>query len=170
MDLLPFEHWSLLADAVLAVLLVATIAYAAILERKLSGLRAAKQEMAELVGRFTEATKRAENGLAEIRQTAEETGRTLQQALEKGNSLADDLVFLVERGDAVAGRLERGAAKGRGRATAEPPPAGPRSVAKGPGGTAAKAPAPAAAEDDATSSRKRTPEQSALMAALRAMR
>jgi len=165
MELLPSEHWALLADAIIAALLVATIAYAAILERKLSALRAAKQEMAELIGRFTEATTRAESGLAGIRQTAEETGRELQRILDKGNSLADDLVFLVERGDAVAGRLEHGTAKGRGGARAEPPPA-----AKASSSPAAKAPAPPPAEDDATAGRERTPEQAALMAALRAMR
>lgn len=145
----PSEHWTLLADTIVAVLLVVTIAYAAILERKLSALRAAKQEMAELIARFTESTTRAESGLAEIRQTAEQTGQNLQQAVDKGNSLADDLVFLVERGDAVAGRLERGTAKGHGRARAEPA---------------------LSAKDDATPGRERSPEQSALAAALRAMR
>lgn len=160
MEILSSAHWTLLADAVIAVLLIATIAYAAILERRLSALRAAKQEMAELVGRFSEATRRAESGLAGIRQAAEQSGRKLQQAVDKGNSLADDLVFLVERGDAVAGRLERGTAKGRGRARAEQPGAP----------SAAKAPVQPDTADEAPPRRERTPEQSALMAALRAMR
>lgn len=166
MELFGSEYWPLLADAIIAVLLVATIVYAAILERKLSALRAAKQEMASLITRFGESTRRAESGLAEIRQTAEETGRTLQQAVDKGNSLADDLVFLVERGDAVAGRLERGTTKRQGRA--ESPPVNPPSAAKSAAGPTAKA-APAAKEA-AEAGPERTPEQAALMAALRAMR
>jgi D-serine deaminase-like pyridoxal phosphate-dependent protein len=168
MQQLILEHGALLADAVIAVLLVATIAYAAILDRKLSTLRAAKQEMAELVGRFGTAVARAENGLAEIRQTAEQTGKDLRQAIDKGNGLADDLVFLVERAGSAADRLEHSPVKRRG-----PGRAVPSHAAQGAARRAESAGGKAAAQgqaEGAPRSAERSPEQAALMAALRAMR
>jgi hypothetical protein len=103
---IPLDRMALLFDAAVAVLLLATIVYAAILNRKLTVLRNSKQEMERLIGRFAEATTRAETVLAEIRQTAGETGRTLQETIDRGNVVADDLVFLVERAGGLADRLE----------------------------------------------------------------
>lgn len=96
---------ALMLDLLVAGLLVATIVYAWVLNRKLSALRSAKPEMEQLIARFVQATARAENGLAEIRQTAEQTGEGLRQATEEGQSIADDLVFLVERAGKLADRL-----------------------------------------------------------------
>ena len=97
--------YALLLDFLVAGLLIATIAYAWVLNRKLSALRDAKPEMEALIARFVQATGRAENGLAEIRQTAEQTGEALRQATEEGRAIADDLVFLVERAGKLADRL-----------------------------------------------------------------
>lgn len=96
---------ALVLDLLVATLLVATIAYAWVLNRKLAAFRAAKPEMEELIARFVQATARAENGLAEIRQTAEQAGEGLRQASESGQAIADDLVFLVERAGKLADRL-----------------------------------------------------------------
>lgn len=92
-------------NLLVAALLVATIAYAWTLNRKLNALRESKQDMEQLIARFAQATSRAENGLAEIRQTADQTGGELRQSISEGRSIADDLVFLVERAGKLADRL-----------------------------------------------------------------
>ena len=149
-------------DAAIVVLLVATIAYAAILDRKLSALRDGKQEMERLVGGLTAALAQAENGLAELKGAAEHTGRNLQQAIGKGNSLADDLVFLIDRAGNLADRMERLAKerrreeRGASRADASP------AVDSG-GGATRKV-------DRTRPRRNRTPEQAALLEALRGVR
>jgi len=102
----PMDRLVLLLDAAIAVLLLATIAYAAILHRKLSVLRESRQQMEQLAVRFTEASGTAERVLAEIRQAAGDSGQALQKSIAQGNALADDLMFLVERAGGLAKRLE----------------------------------------------------------------
>jgi hypothetical protein len=117
----PMDRLVLLLDAVIAVLLLATIVYAAILHRKLSVLRDSRQQMEQLVGRFTEANATAEKVLAEIRQAAGESGQALQSSIERGNALADDLMFLVERAGGLAKRLEGTGLRSGGVARAKDP-------------------------------------------------
>ena len=118
---------ALVLDFLVAGLLVATIAYAWVLNRKLTALRTAKPEMEQLIARFVQATSRAENGLAEIRQTAEQTSEGLRKATEEGQSLADDLVFLVERAGKLADRLAVPQGR-RAPAETERPHAGPSAA------------------------------------------
>jgi hypothetical protein len=137
---LPMDRLGLLFDAVIAVLLVATIVYAAVLDRKLSVLRDCRAEMEQLIGRFTQATGRAEKALAEIRHAAGETGQALQSSIEKGNTVADDLMFLVERAGSLADRLERAGGAARGTPRPDHRPGEPCGV------EVTAAPSPAAAE------------------------
>ncbi len=94
--------YSLVLDVLVAFLLVVTIGYAVVLNRRLGVLRSDKAELEKLALSFGEATLRAEESLGQLRQTAED----LQQRIEKAQSLADDLVFLVDRGGTAADRLE----------------------------------------------------------------
>ncbi len=103
---IPMDRLVLLFDAVVAVLLLATIAFAAILHRKLSVLRESQQQMEQLVVHFSEASATAERVLAELRQAAGDSGQALQKSITEGNALADDLMFLVERAGGLAKRLE----------------------------------------------------------------
>ena len=116
---IPMDRLVLLFDAVIAVLLLATIVYSAILHRKLSVLRDSRQQMEQLVGRFTEANATAEKVLAEIRQAAGESGQALHSSIERGNALADDLMFLVERAGGLAKRLEGASRRSGGVARAK---------------------------------------------------
>jgi len=94
--------FSLVLDILVAILLVATICYAMVLNSKLSNLRRGKEEMEKLAASFGEATGRAEENIARLRETATE----LQNGIKKAQSLHDDLIFLIERGDQVADHLE----------------------------------------------------------------
>lgn len=103
---ISMDRLVLLFDALTAILLLATIAYAAILHRRLSVLRESRQEMEQLMDRFTEASATAQTVLAELRQAAGDSGQALQQSIAQGNALADDLMFLVDRAGGMAKRLE----------------------------------------------------------------
>ncbi|MEK9753964.1 MAG: DUF6468 domain-containing protein [Rhodospirillaceae bacterium] len=58
---------SLILDIVLAVLLVVTIGYAVVLNRRLGALRQNKDELERLASGFVETTSRAERGIGELR-------------------------------------------------------------------------------------------------------
>ena len=89
-------------DLLIAVLLVITISYAVVLNRKLSLVRRDKTSLERLANSFTQATGRAEESIGKLKQTAE----SLRERMDKAQALRDDLVFLVERGTGAADRLE----------------------------------------------------------------
>lgn len=93
---------SLTLDVILAVLLVVTISYAVVLNRKLGSLRRDKAKLESLAASFGQATLRAEESIGRLRNTAE----ALQEKIEKAQALRDDLAFLVDRGTSAADRLE----------------------------------------------------------------
>ncbi len=99
---------SFLMDLVLAGLLVAMIVHGVLLNRRLSQLRADRDELASVVRDFQTATGQAVAGLDGIRVAADSTGRTLQERIEAGRSALRALEFLVERGERAAERLETG--------------------------------------------------------------
>lgn len=99
---------SLLLEGLLAILLVATIAYAAMLDRRLRTLRQSRDEMQALLASFTAATAHAQAGLVALREAGQTTTRDLQSDIERAKSLRDDLSFLLDRGNSLADRLEGG--------------------------------------------------------------
>lgn len=92
----------LLLDILVAILLVVTIGYAVVLNRRLRVLRRDKEELAKLSGSFGEATMRASESIGLLRVTADE----LQSRIDSAQELRDDLKFLIERGGGTADRLE----------------------------------------------------------------
>ena len=93
---------SLILDILLASLLVVTIGYAIMLNKRLDALRSDKDELRRLAGDFAETTKHAELGISELRSKTD----ILEEGLKRAESLRDDLVFLIERGNSAADRLE----------------------------------------------------------------
>lgn len=104
----------LVLDLMIAGLLGTTIVFAAILNRRLSVWRKEKAEFERLIAAFNSAAARAEAGIERLKVGSEETGRTLQQATTKGQSLRDDLAYLLERAEPLADRLTDIIRAGRG--------------------------------------------------------
>jgi hypothetical protein len=94
-------------DGVLAVLLVATIAYCAILHRQLARLRSSTSDMHHLMTEFAAATERAERGIAELGRLGADVGGTLQARTAVARELGDELQIMTEAGSRLADRLER---------------------------------------------------------------
>jgi len=97
---------NLLLDVIIIVLLVPTIVYAVILNNRLKQLRDNRDDLVRLVAAFNDATARAESGIPKLRRVAEEAGQALQDRVEKAQTLRDDIAFMTERADSMAGRLE----------------------------------------------------------------
>ena len=112
---LPF---SLILDILVAVLLVVTISYAVTLNKRLGTLRSDKAELRQLALNFAEATTRAEDSTSELRATTE----VLKAQIGKAESLREDLVFLVDRGNGTADRLEELVRTARDEAGVSPKP------------------------------------------------
>ncbi len=144
-------EFSLIIDALIAVLLVATIAYAAVLNRKLGVLRAGKSEMEALIASFSESTERASSGVETLKQEAGRSGAALQNKVEVARGLVDDLGFLIEKGTKLAERLDGGVGAARAKPAAglaaKPAPA-PPSPAERPTAVVAKAEVGPAGEAD----------------------
>ena len=96
---------SILLDLLVAGLLVTVIVFAAILNRRLSVWRQDRAEFERIIAEFNRAAVRAETGVERLKVASEQTGKTLQQAVTKGQSLRDDLSYLIERAEPLADRL-----------------------------------------------------------------
>ncbi|WP_420404669.1 DUF6468 domain-containing protein [Nisaea sp.] len=95
----------LVLDGLLVVLLLATIVYAMILNRKLNRLRGNHDEMEVFVDKLNVACARAEAATAGLRSAGENGKAVFRDTASKAEALRDELAFLVERADIVAGRL-----------------------------------------------------------------
>lgn len=93
---------SLMLDTILAVLLVVTISYAVVLNRKIGGLRRHRGELEKAAASFEQAIGRAEESVGKLNVST----TALQQRMVKAQELVDDLSFLIDRGEAAADRLE----------------------------------------------------------------
>jgi len=120
-------------DLLLVALLVATIVYAAMLNRRLAGLRQDRAGLDELVQGFAETTRQAFAGIADLKATAERSGRDLRAIADRADALREEIAFLVERGEKAADRLEAATTM---RATRPAERAGPATAAAAPGRTA----------------------------------
>ena len=113
---------ALIADLALAGLLVATIVYAAMLNRRLAVFRNGREEFAKVVEQLNEATAHAAVAIEQLRRTAAESGSTLQATINQAQTSAEELGYLVERGERAADRVENAV-----RISRQPEPA-PRTV------------------------------------------
>lgn len=112
---------SVLLDIVIAVLLVAMIYYAILLNRSLSTLKKSKEELQNLLGGFEESTVKAEMAINRIKVEATDNSVSVKELIKEADKLREDLQFLVDRGEGVADKLEGGITKSRTQQSSEPP-------------------------------------------------
>ena len=93
-------------DVVVILLLVPTIIFAVILNRRLAALRRSRDELSKVVSSFNEATMRAEAGIPKLKKATTEANHTLKERVDKAQTLRDDLAFMIERAEELASRLE----------------------------------------------------------------
>lgn len=120
--------WTLLADGVVAILLIATIVYVRRFSKQIKAIRDSRGEFEKLIGDLTKSTDQAASHLHQFKVTAEVAGRDLQARVERTQGLTtelgkigEDLKLLTERGEGAANRLEAAIAKSRHIAAAGAP-------------------------------------------------
>jgi len=109
-----------LLELALVGLLLATLFHAVRLERALGVLKRDRAALEELVAGFNQSTRAAEHGIERLRDAADGAGRQIARQVDTATRLKDDLVFLTERGDTLADRLDQMVRDAR--SLAEPPP------------------------------------------------
>ncbi len=114
-------EWAL--NVILIGLLAMTLFHALRLERALGLLKRDRGALEQLIEGFNDSTRQAEQSIERLRQTADGAGRSIAKQIEVASSLRDDLMFLSERSDRLAERLDSLVRAARPMAAAAVPPA-----------------------------------------------
>ncbi|MGB8274226.1 MAG: DUF6468 domain-containing protein, partial [Alphaproteobacteria bacterium] len=92
-------------DILVAALLVATIAYCVMLNRRLGALRRNEEELRKVLSTFGDAATRAEAGIANLRKAGGEVGDVLGHKVAEARAIYDELAFVTERGDSLVSQI-----------------------------------------------------------------
>lgn len=96
----------LIINLVIIVLLIPTIVYAYNLNKSLNVLRQNQKSLAQLVSALNEATFKAENSIPKLKSATEHSSEGLKEVVDSAKELKNDLLFINERADSLADRLE----------------------------------------------------------------
>ena len=96
----------LIVNLIIIVLLVPTIIYTYNLDKSLKELRQNQKSLAELVAALNEATFKAENSIPKLKSVTEHSSEGLKEVVDNAKELKNDLMFINERADSLADRLE----------------------------------------------------------------
>ncbi|HEY8697086.1 MAG TPA: DUF6468 domain-containing protein [Rhizomicrobium sp.] len=102
---------SLIVEILLSLLLLATLGYCALLERRLSALRSGQDGLKETIGELNGAIANAGSSMRLLKAAAAGASETLDERLSRARSLADELSLLMVSGERIADRIERGTPK-----------------------------------------------------------
>ena len=112
---------SLIVELGLSALLLATIVYCAILERRLSALRKGQDGLKDTIAELNKAIIDAGASMRMLKSTAAGAAEALDERISRGRSIADELSILTASGDRIAERMsERGAPSRAGNVSAMP--------------------------------------------------
>lgn len=96
----------LIINLIIITLLIPTIIYAYRLNHSLKILRENQNSLAQLVNALNEATFKAENSIPKLKSVTEHSSEGLKEVVDYAKELKDDLLFINERADNLADRLE----------------------------------------------------------------
>lgn len=119
-------------EIALVVLLAATLFHALRLERALGVLKRDRAALEEMISGFNASTRQAEAGIERLRLAADGAARLLARQSEAAAALKDDLVFLTERGEKMADRMDALVRAGRPMIAEVPRPVPAAMMAEAP--------------------------------------
>ncbi len=97
----------LILDIIVVVLLVATIFYCWLLNKRLGHWRRDEQRLREMIADFDAATRRAEVGIENLRQTGQNIENTLQKRMRDARAVSDELQFMIENLDSLTTHFDQ---------------------------------------------------------------
>ncbi|HEY2032325.1 MAG TPA: DUF6468 domain-containing protein [Rhizomicrobium sp.] len=102
---MPMMNLSLIVELGLSALLLATIVYCAILERRLSALRKGQDGLKDTIAKLNDAIVAAGSSMRMLKSTAAGAAETLDERISRGRSIADELSILTSAGERIAERM-----------------------------------------------------------------
>lgn len=117
-------------DIAIAALLVSVIVYCRNLNTNIKVLQDSRSEMAKLFAEFDQSIDRATASVQELKEAARRSDVILKEKLDTANMIADDLSFMIERGNKMADQLETGLKGGRSAIAKDAPTAQSMAAAK----------------------------------------
>lgn len=133
----------IMLEIIVCLFLAATIAYCAMLDRRLRAMRSGQDGLRDLVRDLNIATQRAVSAIDGLKQASNATNDELGERVRSARALADELGLMLQAGNSIAERLGRNERPASTRPPVQPA-AGPRS---------APAPQNASARDTVTAAR-----------------
>ncbi len=98
---------ALVADVLVAVLLVATIVTCIVLSRRIERLKSDETAMRRTIGELMAATDSAERAISGLKQTVTTCDKTLGERLRTAERYAADLAAQVQAGEQVMERISK---------------------------------------------------------------
>ena len=98
-------HVGLILEILVAVLLVVTIGYCFVLNRRLAMLRHGQSEMHTVVLTLNQATEKARVSVEQMRRNSIALTEELSEKIKSGRAIVDELGMMVESGNSIADRL-----------------------------------------------------------------
>jgi hypothetical protein len=102
-------------EVALEVLLVATLCYCVLLERRLKAVRKGQEGLARTVGELNMAIAGAGASLRALKAAAGESAQSMDERLKRARLHIDELSVLVASGERIADRIDRGVTAQAGR-------------------------------------------------------
>jgi len=99
---------SLIVELALSGLLLMTIGYCAVLERKLSALRKGQDGLKDTIANLNSAIVAAGESMRALKQTAAGAALSLDERMMRARAMIDELSILASSGERVADRIDRG--------------------------------------------------------------
>ena len=96
----------LIINLIIIALLIPMIIYAYNLNKSLNTLRQNQKSLAQLVTALNEATFKAENSIPKLKSATEHSSEGLKEVVDSAKEIKNDLLFINERADSLADRLE----------------------------------------------------------------
>jgi ABC-type transporter Mla subunit MlaD len=104
---------SLLSDAVIAVLLLATIAYTIRLTTYLANFKKSRKELETIVKELSTHIDKADKAVQTLHDTVDDCSADLERRMNQATNMFDELDIIVQTGDSLANRLETIATRSR---------------------------------------------------------
>lgn len=104
----PALNLELWLDGIVAILLMITVGYCLVLNRRLTALRGNQVEMRQLLSEFAEAARQAESSVSHLKIAGDQIGGALDQRMTAARALADELGSITQSGARLADRIESG--------------------------------------------------------------
>ena len=109
-------------EALVALLLIVTIGYCMLLNKRLQRLKADEQSLKATIAELITATEIAERAIGGLKHTVHDVNENLGMQIATATDLTDRLTRQLVEGDALLGRLSRIAVAARGPSAKAPAP------------------------------------------------